>query len=76
MGFLQLVEQPEQRTGKTKVFSVINYARTFLGTVKWHSPWRRYVFLPAESTLFDPECLHDMADLLVSETNKQKETWK
>lgn len=77
MGFLQFTEIVDaNQEKKTKTWAIQNYARVFLGHVKWHSPWRKYVWYPAEDTIFDPECLEDIAERLRSETDKQKETWK
>lgn len=42
-----------------------------LGLVKWHSPWRRYCFFPAEGTLFDSVCLVAIAAFCGRETLKQ-----
>jgi hypothetical protein len=77
MGFLQFTEVPDaNQEKKTKTFSIQNYARTHLGYVKWPSPWRKYVFLPEDATLYDPECLLDIIKFLEAETTKQKATWK
>lgn len=43
-----------------------------LGVVKWFSRWRRYVFYPGPGTLFDPNCLRELAKFAESETVKQK----
>jgi len=45
-----------------------------LGGVGWHSPWRRYVFWPLEGTLYDAECLHDIATFCLSQTKQHKAT--
>lgn len=77
MGFLQFTETSDATAGKkTKTFSIQNYARTHLGYVKWHSPWRKYTFMPEDGTLYDPECLRDIITFLEAETVKQKATWK
>lgn len=48
-------------TGKTKVFQVVSIQRGIpLGEVKWFAAWRRYVFFPEQSTLFDANCLDEL----------------
>lgn len=32
-----------------------------LGRVSWYSPWRRYSFFPEPGTLFESQCLRDIA---------------
>lgn len=34
-----------------------------LGTIKWYGAWRKYVFHPAEHTLFDHHCLREIAEV-------------
>ena len=36
-----------------------------LGFIKWHGPWRQYVFeVSCDETILSVSCLHDMADFL------------
>lgn len=35
-----------------------------LGIIKWYSPWRQYVFYPAESTLFSSGCLQEISNFI------------
>jgi hypothetical protein len=50
---------------KTKVFSVVNKSGDVLGFVKWHGPWRRYVFIvDAAGNFFDAEWLADIQDFI------------
>lgn len=43
-----------------------------LGAIGWHSPWRRYVFYPQASTLFEVDCLREIADFLEKQTAEQR----
>jgi hypothetical protein len=48
---------------KTMVWFVISQSSDVkLGEIKWHSPWRQYVFFPAPETLFNTDCLVVIAD--------------
>ena len=39
---------------------------------EWHPGWRRFSFFPNANTLFEPDCLRDLADFCESETKKRK----
>jgi hypothetical protein len=50
-------------SGKTEVHQVLTADRLVrLGMVSWYAPWRKYVFHPSGGTLYDPNCLRDIAD--------------
>lgn len=49
------VTPPRRRTQVIEVKARIGDVP--LGTIAWHSPWRRYTFQPAPSSVFDAECL-------------------
>jgi hypothetical protein len=56
ISFIELEPKP-----KTKVFMVINKSLNTLGFIKWHAPWRRYVFIvDAAGNFFDAKCLADI----------------
>ena len=58
---------------KTDIWSVVAKEGEFvLGHVKWHSPWKKYTFFPLDQTLFEKDCLRDIAQFLEVETEKQK----
>lgn len=48
---------------KTKVWSVVTVAipNERIGTVRWYGPWRQYCFVPDENTVYNAECLEDIA---------------
>ena len=52
------VPNPGRRTG---VYTVISrdYDNT-LGIIKWHGPWRQYVFWPRPNTLWSIGCLEEI----------------
>lgn len=43
-----------------------------LGLVKWFAAWRRYAFFPAPETIFEQDCLRDIAAFIEAETTKQR----
>lgn len=52
-------------TGKTQVYQVLSVSQgTFLGHLRWHGAWRQYVFEPEFDTIWNKECLRDLAAYL------------
>lgn len=50
-------------TGKTKVFQIQSKdGQVVLGQVKWYGPWRKYCFYPEGQTIFEWDCLRDIAE--------------
>jgi hypothetical protein len=41
-----------------------------LGFVKWHCPWRKYTFQPFSNTVFENDCLRDIADFCEQKTQE------
>lgn len=63
--------------GKTRQWNVFaKDGQVLLGMVKWWSPWRRYVFIPATDTLFEQDCLRDIAAAIEEATTAVRSTWK
>jgi hypothetical protein len=64
--------QLEDRLGgmKTDVWHVwsVRNPPAHLGVVKWAATWRRYAFFPGPQTLYEEECLRDLATFLVEQT--------
>jgi hypothetical protein len=60
MPLLTFVDAGTSESGKTRRFIVQN-ERTFpLGNIQWMPSWRRYVFCPSNSTVFDASCLSEI----------------
>lgn len=60
----------EMETGEWSVNAKSGDA--LLGYVRWYQEWKRYVFHPKEDTLFDKECLMDIAQFIHTETKKRQ----
>lgn len=74
MKFIVAAEQPSTER-KTKVWVITSkLGGVRLGTVGWWSHWRKYVFTPADRTLYEEQCLRDLADFCEQMTNEHK--WK
>lgn len=61
--------QPEQR--KTKRWRILSRKHgTHLGEIRWYGAWRQYTFNPAPATVFNAECLEDIAAFLRRENKR------
>lgn len=43
-----------------------------LGEIKWYSGWRKYCFFPDEGSLYEQECLRDIAEFCEQTTIAHK----
>lgn len=65
--FISISWSGSSPSGKTSIFSVTNNrSGDELGIIKWHGPWRQYVFFAAPSTLYSRGCLRDIIDFIES----------
>lgn len=71
--FLESPWDPEQRRSTSRWRLRAKAGQEFLGEVRWYAPWRRYAFFPRQDTLFEANCLWDIADFLAKETANRKE---
>lgn len=52
-------------TGKTRIYDVFaKEGSILLGKVKWFPSWRKYSFFPEAGTVFEQDCLNDIASFL------------
>ncbi len=59
--------------GKTFTWAVMNkHDEILLGSIRWFSHWRCYSFYPLSDTVFEKDCLRDIADFCELETKEQK----
>jgi hypothetical protein len=61
-------------TGKTKVFRIETNDRNRynLGIIKWFPAFRKYSFFPANSSIFEQDCLKDIIDFMADLTEKRR----
>ena len=70
IAFVQIPHADEWKR-KTKVWYVTSKRDALkLGNVGWWGRWRRYVFSPHIQTLFDADCLREIADFCESQTEE------
>jgi hypothetical protein len=58
--------------GKTGRWDVRSTAGGSLGVVRFYPQWRKFVFEPAERTLYDHGCLREIADFC----ERQSQAWR
>lgn len=52
---------------KTMTWAVVSQSSSVkLGEIRWHSPWRQYVFFPSAETIFNIECMMDICDRIAT----------
>lgn len=61
--WIRIVE-PDAPFTKTRRFEVQTKEGGILGWVRWYPAFRKYSFFPAEGTVYETDCLHDIAATL------------
>jgi hypothetical protein len=62
---------------KTKHFNVYASTEDYrIGVIKWYPNWRQYCFFPEVGTLYNSECMNDIADFIKGLMNERKESKK
>lgn len=66
--FLLMEQKP-----KTQVWRVeTKEDKILLGIIKWLPRWRKYSFFPTENTVYENQCLKDIANFLEVLMNKHR----
>jgi hypothetical protein len=62
-------------SGKTQIWTVraTLQAGAILGMIRWHGAWRKYAFYPNKDTLFEEDCLRDIANFCEGQTKQHRE---
>lgn len=73
MKWIDAYECGTSPSGKTRIWEIgTREAGILLGYVKWHAPWRKYAFFPVNNTLYEPDCLRDLADFCEQATQTHR----
>lgn len=68
--WLEIRSNGQSTSGKTFVFGVYTKpAGEFLGVIRWYGAWRKYAFFPETQTLYEQDCLRDIAQFLEDAKN-------
>jgi hypothetical protein len=60
-----------QKTDRWHVWG-LKKPHAHLGIVKWYGHWAKYAFFPESQTLYEQDCLRDLAEFVEAETLKQR----
>ena len=59
---------------KTKRWQVVTKAEgALLGSIGWFGRWRRYAFTPYEGSVYEQDCLRDIASFIEAQTKAHRE---
>jgi len=73
MANLKFINAGQSASGKTQVWGVLSvHSGHLIGAVKWYGRWRRYVIYPQDGTLFDAECLSEIAAFLSTQMEMRR----
>jgi len=74
MKWIKIVEQNVLPDMKTKAWGVFtnDAIADCLGMIRWYSKWRKYCFFPSDDTVFEQECLRDIASFIEEKTKDHK----
>ena len=72
--YIQFVFAKYSNTGKTEQWNVATKedAEDLLGVVKFYAPWYCYAFFPFDKTLYEKQCLRDIAEFC----EQQNKLWR
>ena len=73
--WIDIIDQP--KVGLTRRFEVKNSkSGALIGWIRWYGPFRGYAFLPCEGTVYEEDCLRDLAECVEELTKEHKERGK
>lgn len=64
--------RPMQTESITAKWEVTTKQGGHLGYVKWYTGWRKYCFFPSVGTLYEQDCLRDLAEFCEQATSSHK----
>lgn len=71
--YIELELLRASKSGKTKVWLVQSkVGGDVLGVMRWKAQWRRYALFPVDGTMFDADCLREIADICEFKTKEHK----
>lgn len=62
------------KSGKTNIYQVMSREGVHLGDIRWYASWRRYAFFPEINSIYEMDCLRDIAQFLATLKQERKES--
>jgi hypothetical protein len=73
MSWIRFEEREPSASGKTKRWAVCSHtSQDSLGIIAWYTPWRKYCFHPGGNTIYEQDCLRDIADFCEAATRNHR----
>jgi hypothetical protein len=76
MSWISFEYAGQSKSGKTSEWRVRPEGKPdlgpCLGVVKWYASWRKYAFNPSANTVFEQDCLREIADFCERQTKEHK----
>lgn len=73
--YIEFVHKGYASHAKTARWEVVNKRHgTRLGIIAWFTPWRQYCFSPWPGTVFNQECLDDIARFIEEQMKTHRAT--
>lgn len=69
-----LIFAPGPDKPKTKTWRV--GSQQPLGWIQWHGGWRKYTFFPGVDTMYDADCLREIAEFCEARTKEVHASWR
>jgi hypothetical protein len=70
--WLHFEEMPKSAERKTLIFAAVTKEGQVIGQIRWFAAWRKYCFYPFAETVWEENCLRQIADFIEGETKKQR----
>lgn len=71
--WIRFMPEPPAAGRVTQVWRVVaKRGDVALGWVRWDTAWRRYVFAPLAMTIYEQDCLRDLATFVEDRTREHK----
>ena len=75
--WIDFEKQEKKEHFKTDIWIIFTKdGRTNLGFIKWYGRWRGYAFFPQSDTIYEEDCLRDIADFIETETKEYRQEAK
>lgn len=71
--YIEIREAGKSKSGVTRIWSIWNTrANEEIGFIRWHGPWRGYVFEAYDAGYYDEKCLKQVADFIIAANEDHK----
>lgn len=70
--YLSFIED-DHYEGKTRLIHIISKRHLSpLGLIRWYGAWRQYAFYPEDGTIWNPQCMYDVQEVIKALMDERK----